>query len=209
MTSLPRPIGRSIDQTAEPYSPSGPVGRNICLIVGLTCLVGFLVDTLVLGTPPQPFNLQWRIGFLQQAGDRSIILLFAIALLLFSLYAQKQLRRSLGFFCLALGVAFLLSCVLVIRDSLLLQRQALETISLQEEQIQTQIEEAQSGELELSSEVSPEQLQQASQQLSSQATSLKENARQGITKAGVASMGNLTVVGLGMIGLGRLGIKRR
>ncbi|MEA5466126.1 HpsJ family protein [Leptothoe sp. PORK10 BA2] len=180
----------------------------MCLIVGLTCLLGFLVDTLVLSTPPDPLGLEWRVNLLQQMGDRSIILLFAVALLMYAFWDQRSLKRPLGFICLVLGVAFMLSCVLVIRDSLILQKEALQNISNQEQQALSQIEEARGGNLNLPESVTPEQLQQASQQLSSQASALKENTRQGITKAGVGSMGNLIAVGLGLLGLGRLGIKR-
>ena len=207
MTSLPRPFpSKAVQPNTGHGNSSG--GQTICLIVGLTCLLGFIVDTLVLGTPPAPFSLEWRVNLLQQIGDRSIILLFSAALLMYAFLDQRQLKRSLGFVCLVLGVAFMLSCVLVIRDSLILQSETLQNITNQEQQAQSQIEEAREGSLTLPESVTPEQLKQASQQLSSQASTLKQNARQGITKAGVASMGNLIAVGLGMLGLGRLGINR-
>ena len=207
MTSLPRPFpAKTGASNASHGTPTA--GKNICLVVGLTCLLGFLVDTLVLSTPPDPLSLQWRVNLLQQVGDRSIVLLFAAALLMYSFLDQRQLKRSLGFICLVLGVAFMLSCILVIRDSLILQSETLQNINNQEQQVQYQIEKAREGGADLPGTVTPEQLQQASQQLANQASTLKQNARQGITKAGVASMGNLIAVGLGMLGLGRLGIKR-
>ncbi len=209
MTSLPRPLPNQASQSADKYSTPSSAGKNICLIVGLTCLFGFMVDMLVLSTPVAPFDLQWRVNLLQQVGDRSIILLFAVALLMYALFDQRRLKRPLGYICLGIGVAFILSCVLVIRDSLILQRETLQNISNQEQQAQTQIEAARDGNLNLPESVTPEQLQQAAQQLTNQASSLKRNARQGITKAGIASMGNLIAVGLGILGLGRLGIKRK
>lgn len=207
MTSLPRPFPSKMSpSTVNHGTPAA--GKNICLVVGLTCLLGFLVDTLVLSTPPDPLSLQWRVNLLQQVGDRSIVLLFAAALLMYAFIDQRQLKRSLGFICLVLGVAFMLSCILVIRDSLILQSETLQNISNQEQQVQSQIEQAREGVTDSSGVVTPEQLQQASRQLANQASTLKQNARQGITKTGVASMGNLIAVGLGMLGLGRLGIKR-
>lgn len=207
MTSLPRPFPtKAGSSNASHGTPAA--GKNICLVVGLTCLLGFLVDTLVLSTPPDPLSLQWRVNLLQQVGDRSIVLMFAAALLMYAFLDKRQLKRSLGFICLVLGVAFMLSCILVIRDSLILQSETLQNISNQEQQVQSQIEQAREGGADLPEVVTSEQLQQASQQLANQASTLKQNARQGITKAGVASMGNLIAVGLGMLGLGRLGIKR-
>lgn len=209
MTSLPRPFPSSAGQSSNNYSTSPAVGKNISLIVGLTCLLGFLVDTLVLSTPPDPLSLEWRVNLLQQMGDRSIILFFAVALLMYAFFDQHRLKRTLGFACLMLGVAFMLSCVLIIRDSLILQSETLQNISNREQYVQSQIDEARNGNTDnLPASLTAEQLKQASQQLSNQASTLKQNARQSITKTGVASMGNLIAVGLGMLGLGRLGFRR-
>ena len=207
MTSLPRPLSSKVSQTNAGHNPQTPAAKSICLIVGFTCLLGFLVDMLVLTTPPDVFALEWRINVMQQVGDRSIVLLLGVGMLMFSIFEQRSLKRSLGYVCLAVGVAFILSCGVVIRDNLVFQKQALQNISNQEQQIQAQIEQVQQGG-SLPEQVTLEQLQQASQQLTRQATTLKQNARQGITKSSVASLGNLIAVGLGMMGLGRLGIKR-
>ena len=210
MTSLPRPLSSGVGQSSSNhYGTQSLAGKNICLVVGVTCLLGFLVDTLVLSTPPDPFSLQWRVNLLQQMGDGSIILLFAAALLMYACFDQRRLKRPLGFVCLVLGVAFMLSCVLVIRDSLILQSETLQNISNRQQYVQSQIEGVRNGDTEsFAATLTTEQLQQASQQLANETLTLKQNARQGITKAGVASMGNLIAVGIGMLGLGRLGIRR-
>ncbi len=165
------------------------------------------MDVLVLGTPPDPFALEWRVNFLQQTGDRSIVLLFGVALLLYSVSDQRRLKRPLAIFCLAIGVAFLLSSLLIIRDSLILKDQAFRSISTQEEQLQTRIEESKSSG-NLPPEISFDQLQQAAQEITSRAEEAKRSTGQDITKAGMSSLGNLCVVGLGLVGLGRMGIKR-
>lgn len=182
------------------------VGRNICLVVGLTCIFGFLVDMLALTTPLDPFALEWRVNFLQQTGDRSIILLFGVALVLYSIFTNRRLARPISFVSMIVGVALMLSCVLVIRDSLVLRNQALTTIGTQAEQLQTQIDESRNSS-DLPADITPEQIRQASAQVANQAESLKVNAREGIVKAGFASIGNLIVVGLGLVSLGRLGLK--
>ena len=206
MTSIPRSrIPRQSQSSASPENSL--IDNNICLVVGLTCIAGFIVDILVIATPPDPFALEWRIGFLQQASDRSVIFFFGIALLLYSIYQNRQVRRSLSLFCLAIGVAFLLSSLLVIRDSLTLKDQAFKNIGTQEEQIQSQIADSQASG-ELPSGVSLEQIQQASQEITSQAELAKQNTNRGIVKAGMASLGNLVVVGAGLIGLGRIGMRK-
>jgi hypothetical protein len=175
------------------------------MIVALACLAGFCIDMLSIGLPPSPFDLQWRVGFLQQMGDRSIIFLFGTSLLLYSSLGNRRLSKPLSLICLGVGVAFILSCILIIRDGLILQDQTVKNITTQAEQLQTQIEESK-GSPDLPANVTPEQFAQAAKQVTSQAETLKQDARSGITKAGLASTGNLVVVGLGLIGLGRFGL---
>lgn len=207
MTSVPKSRQPGMMQTAA-TSRNNQIGKDICLIVGLICIAGFAVDLLVLGTPPDPFALEWRVNFLQQMGDRSIVFFFGVALLLYSIFDNHRIKRPLALFCLALGVAFLLSSLLIIRDSLTLKDQAFRNISTQEEQLQTQIEESRASG-ELPPDISLDQLQQASQEITSRAEQAKQSTSQNVTKAGMASLGNLVVVGIGLIGLGRTGMKRR
>ena len=204
MTSISKPRGPYQNQTMNANGTSFG-SRQICFIVGLVCVAGFIVDLLAIGMPPNPFDLPWRIGFLQQMGDRSIILLFGTALLLYSQLGNRRLSRPLSLILLGIGVALILSSVLVIRDSLILRDQTLGNISAQAQQIQTQIEDGRNNS-NLPAEITPQQLDEASQQVNSQAEQLKQNARTGITRAGLGSIGNLIVVGLGLVGLGRFGL---
>ncbi len=189
-------------------SESKFISKQLCLIAAITCIAGFAVDMLVSSTPLDPFALEWRINFLQQAGDRSIVFFFGIALLLYSVFDSQRLRRPLSFICLAIGVAMLLSSILVIRDSLILRDQSLNNITAQSEQLQSQIDETRdSG--ELPPDITIDQLQQASQQIASQTQAVKQTATQTITRAGTASVGNLMVVGFGLVGLSRIGMSRK
>lgn len=204
MTSVPKP---RIPYRNQHSATNGiDIGaKQICLIIGLVCLAGFAVDMLAIALPLNLFDLPWRINFLQQVGDRSIILLFGVALLLYSQLGNRRLSKPLSLIMLGVGVAFLLSSILVIRDSLILQDQTLSNISSQAAEIQTQIDVGR-NDPDLPTDITPDQFNEALQQVNSQAEQLKQNARSGITKAGLASVGNLTVVGLGLIGLGRLGL---
>jgi ElaB/YqjD/DUF883 family membrane-anchored ribosome-binding protein len=189
-------------------STSQPVAKTLCQIVGLVCLAGFAIDILALVFPPDLLSLEWRINLLQQLGDRSIVFLFGVALTFYGLIDTRRWVRPLSLTCLVIGTAFLLSSVLVIRDGLTFQQQALTAINSQASQLKTQIQAARES-AELPENVTLEQLQQISQQVSNQAETLKQNARTGVTKAGFASVGNLAAVGIGLIGLGRYGISLR
>ncbi|MEM6450332.1 MAG: hypothetical protein AAF703_08470 [Cyanobacteria bacterium P01_D01_bin.105] len=186
------------------------IGRNICLIVGLACMAGFIVNMLVATAPPALFDIGWRINFLQQAGERSIVFLFGAALFLYSQIAYSQIAnrriaKSFSLICLGVGVALMLSCVVVVRDSLVLQDVSVERISRQAAQIQSQMEERQNSS-DLPEGVTIEQLQQASAQIITEAERLTSNARTDIARTGLASMGNLFIVGLALVGLGRCGL---
>jgi len=186
---------------AHPYA-----AKSLCRIVGFTCLAGFLFDLLLLALPPNPGSLEWRVGFMQQVGDRSIILLFGAALTMFGSLDSRQWLKQLAMGCLVVGVVFHLSCILLLRDSLTLQQQTITNISNQAAQLQTQLQQTEN---ELTAEVSPEERQQVSQLLTTRAETLRQNARTGILKAGLSTVGNLIVIGLGLVSLGRYGMRQR
>jgi hypothetical protein len=198
MTSIPAQKSQKISGA---YTPKG-----LCQIVGFVCLAGFLIDMAAIAFPPALGSLEWRVGFLQQLGDRSIVLLFGLALLIYSNLEQRAWRKYLVTTCLALSVVYILGAVLVIRDGLSLQEQTLQRISAQASQVQTQIQNAKENP-KPDVKVTPEQLQQASQLLGRQATTLKENAKTGVLKTSVSSVGNLVVIGLGLLGLGQYGAR--
>jgi hypothetical protein len=182
--------------------------KNLCLIVGLTCLAGFVLDMIIMGMPANPGALEWRIGFLQQLGDRSIVLLFGAALTLFGVLDERRLLRQVAMFCLVAGVVFHLAGILVIRDSLTLQKQTVSNINSRASELQTQIQQTQNAPT-LPENVTPEQLRQASDLVASQATDLQRNAQTSIIRLGLFSLGNLFVVGLGLICMGRYGLRLR
>ena len=185
---------------APAYSPTG-----LCRIVGVACIAGFIFDVLALAIPPAFGNIEWRISLFQQIGDRSIILLFGLALLMYGSLESRRLRKRLAIACLVLGVLFNLSCVLVIRDGLSFQERAVNTISAQASTLQSQIQAVQPGSTQGKVKVTSEDIQKASQALTQQATSLKQNAKTGIVKTSLSSIGNLVIVGIALIGLGQYG----
>ncbi|MBD2101114.1 HpsJ family protein [Leptolyngbya sp. FACHB-261] len=189
--------------TSVPNSGSSSGAKILCRIVGFTCLAGFVIDMLALGFPPDFGNLEWRIGFLQQLGDRSIILLFGTAL---TIYGSRNLIKQLTLICLILGIVFHLSCILLIRDSLTLQQQTDKNITAQAAQLQTQIQSTQANP-QAARNLTPEQLQQASNIVASRAETLRQGAKTGILKTGISSIGNLIAVGFGLISLGRCGAR--
>lgn len=181
--------------TVSNPAPTDPsAAAIICRIVGLTCVAGFISDMLTLAFPIGP-TVDWRVNFLQQVGDRSIILLFGVALVLYGFWASRELRKSISYAVLGVGVLFLLCCILVIRDSAVLRSEAVQRIDLQATELQTRVEE----QAQIESEV-------AARRIDAEAAELKQNAKSSLTKAGIRSTSNFVIVGIGLVGLGRLGI---
>ena len=185
------------------YSP----GQSLCIIVGLACIAGFIVNLIVLTLPLDPFNIQWRIGLLQQAGDRSIVLLFGLALILYGCLANRVLRKQLALLCLVLGILLSLSGMIMLRDSLKLRDITLANIATQEDQVRSQLQSARENPQERAPELTPELLDQVTQQLNQSVDMAKQNARTSLTKMGIGSLGNLIVSGIALIALGRFGTR--
>jgi Na+(H+)/acetate symporter ActP len=180
------------------------IASVLCLIVGLACLAGFMVDTFILLVPPSPRSIQWRVAVVQQLADRSIILLFGMALVFYGTMASRSWRKLIPYVCLALGAIFLLSSLVVLRDSSKLHNQTIEQIETQAAQIKTQIDSA-TANPQLAPDVTPEQIKQASDLLVTRESELKANTRQSILKTGVSTVGNLLVIGISFLGLGLFG----
>ena len=199
----------SIPSTSSSNVPNSYSAKGICQIVGLACLIGFLIDMLVISLPPAAGNLEWRAAVMQQLSDRSIILLLGAALLLFGGIDHRRWVKRFCTACLIFGILFCVSSLLVIADTLALHQQAIAQISAQESQIKTQINNAQANPRALGANVTTADLQKAIQQLGTQAQAAKINAKTSTVKLGAASIGNLVVVGLGLVSLGRFGMRLR
>jgi len=189
---------------SDSMSNAFPGIKTIARIVGFTCFCGFIVDIIAL-TFPIGEGAAWRVGLLQQMGDRSIVLLFGLALILLSFWDNKQLRKPFSYAALGVGVLFLLFCILIIRDSLVLQSLAADRIGQQASELQTQVEQNQTNS-EITENASPEDFDEALRLIDSRARSMKQNAKTSITRVGITSVGNFIVVGIGLLSLGRVGI---
>lgn len=192
-------------RSAAPSIMAGP-GEYILKIVGLVCCVGFLVDITILAFPLSLGNIEWRIGMLQQIGDRSIVLLLGSACLLFSSLNNRKMRKPIALLSLAVGVFFLLSSVVAIRDGSSFNKRAAEAITSQASAVQEQLDKAK-ADASLAPNVTPEQMQQAERELQLRADAMQKQAKLGTLKQSSSSVGNLLVTGFGLVALGRVGAR--
>lgn len=199
MTSIPKSQFMALPEVraASPH--------NIFLVLGLACIVGFVMNLLSTALPPDPMALEWRISFMQQVSGRSILLFLGIAMVVYSRLGQRA-SRYLALACLVVGILFLLSGVIVIRDSLVLQNQALGTIESEATEIRSQLQTAQVNP-NLPPEVTPQRIEEALSQLEVQAEALSQNARSSATQSMMSMLSTQVVIGIGLLALGRVAIK--
>ena len=202
MTSL---YSQNVQNTSSgSYSPA-----SFCRIIGFVCIAGFIIDIFAFALPVAFDNLEWQINILQQISDRSIILLFGIALTLYSSLHHRPWRKSLVATCLTLGVIYLFFAIFFVSSSIQLQNRSEQQISLKtsqmQSQIQSQLQEAESN--KTNPKPTPEQIEQAKKEVDRQSDLLKGNTKTATVKRGLAGVGNFLVVGIGLIALGQCGAK--
>ncbi|WP_017297379.1 HpsJ-like protein, cyanoexosortase C-associated [Nodosilinea nodulosa] len=189
---------------SNPVSSTFVDSQGIARIVGMTCILGFVVDMTAL-IFPLGSGTAWRVGLLLQMGDRSIVLLIGIALLIYSAWDNLGLRKAIGYVGLGLGTLFLLIGLFVVRESFSLQAQTINNITKQAAQLKVQVEESRSNP-EIAATATEADFATALQTINTQAETLRRNAKAAITKTGVASTSNFAVVGIGLLSLSRLAI---
>lgn len=200
-----------MSSTSQPLSAFSlpqdtPNARLIFLILGLACITGFVLNIVAAAVPPDPMALEWRTSFMQQISGRGILLFLGLAMLTYSLLDWSAILRLVALATLITGLFFVLSGVLVIRDSLVVQEQTLGNIEREVTEIRSQLETAQASP-NLPEGVTPAQINQALVQLSAQAEELTQNARSTTTKAMMSVLSTQVVLGVGMLALGRFSVR--
>ncbi|MGF1513666.1 MAG: hypothetical protein ACFB5Z_08230 [Elainellaceae cyanobacterium] len=188
-------------QKAGTYSP-----RTLTTTVGLTCLAGFLLDAVSLIFSADLYSIQWRLSFLEQMGDRAILLVIGLALLLYGVLPNRGLTKNVGVFCLMAGIVVHLVCILSIHDTIQVREQAATQIDDRAVQLQNQLQEGQDS-AEGAERLSLTDVDQAVRQIKNQSESLKQDVQVDLTRAGILSIANLMIIGLALIALGRFGLQ--
>lgn len=180
--------------------------QRLAFIVGGICIIGFLIDILIIALPPNPLAPQWRLNFLQLVSERSLLLFIGSVLMLYSkLDGRLKQLRTISMVFLIVGLLLGLSSLMVIQDTLTLQRQAIANINTQAAELRARIEQGQEDPT-LGQQISPHALSEALRSVESQTTTLTHEAQIGAMKTLISSAGNLLLMGTGLVGIGRLGL---
>jgi hypothetical protein len=178
--------------------------HKLCLIMGLVSISGFLIDIAVVALPLQLFDAAWNLDVVRAIADRSIVLLFGLALLAWALQNNLYLRKLFSRFCLLLGIIILLLCILLFQSVLSLREDAQASIVQQKSQALEQVRSAQDNPSAEAPLLTTEQMTSAIQQINQQADTLQRNALNSLYRNLFLAAGNLVVVSLGAIALSRL-----
>ena len=180
--------------------------QMLAFTVSGICLIGFIIDILVIGLPPNPLAPQWRLNFLQQVSERSLLLFIGSVLLFYSkLDSRLKQLRILSITCLVVGLFLGLSSLMVIKDNLTLQAQAVANINTQATELRARITQGQEDQ-KLRQRITTDVFSEALRSVDSQAATLKQDTQTGAMKTLISSAGNLLLVGLGLAGVGRIGL---
>lgn len=176
---------------------------TLAFITGLICIVGFGLDTIAISLGPKISSIEWRMGYMQQLGEYSIILLFGLALLGFSLQTNPKRLKGIAWFCCGAGLCFSLSSFLYLQDSLQFSSLAIENLSIQQQKLEQKIQQfiPQPGSFP-ESVVDPAKKEQALELLQERTVSLQSNAKIRIQKTMVRTFSSLSPVGSGLVSLG-------
>jgi len=184
------------------------IAQKLAIIVSGICLIGFIIDIVVIGLPPNPLSPQWRLNFLQQVAERSLLLFVGSVLLFYSkLEGRLQQLRIISITCLVVGLILGLSSLIVIKDNFTLQQQAIASINSQATELRNRIIQGREDPT-LRQKIDPDAFTAALGRVDSQAATLKQETQTGAMKTLLSVAGNLLLVGGGLVGVGRLGLLR-
>jgi hypothetical protein len=184
----------------------GNAGKGMARIAGFACLFGFLSSVLPLAIPLSR-DIAWRTHLFQQIGDRGLVLLFGMGLLIYSFWRKPSLRQSLSYAAMVVGLLFLLTNIWIVADSQTLKSQAMNQIAQQVDQVETQIQQSQlkgAG----GARISEEKLQETLTVIDGRAETLRRQANLSITKGSVTKVLDFLTIAIGLLSLGRLGSRQ-
>jgi len=193
------------DFPAAHVSNSVARGNGIYRIIGITCILGFCLDALILSIPFNPGSLEWRVQVIQSLADRSITLLLGLGILMLGTLDLRSMRKQLSIGSLGIAFLFVILAFMAVWNSNALQQQTSAILANKTAQIETQLQTAKEKD-STGVKITPEQMQQTLDRLKTESETAKQTAQTQILKSGISSAGNLIVVSLALMALGRYGL---
>lgn len=182
--------------------------HTLTLLTGIICVVGFGLDMLAISLSPALSSIEWRMGFMQQLGERCIILLFGGALLCYSLQTMPIRLKPIALMCCGLGLCISLSSVFYLQDSFRFRSLAIENLATQRQTLEQQIQQF-TPEPASEFTVGPAQKEEAIELLREKTQTLSLRAKTSIQKTVTRTFCSLLLVGAGLIILGQMTLRSK
>ena len=177
---------------------------TLASLTGIICIIGFSLDILAVSLGATFSSIEWRMGFVQQLGERCIIFLFGASLLFYTLQAStiRQKHGIAKIYC-TLGLCICLSCFFYWQDGLRFRALATGNLNTQSQGLERQIQEFPSRSMDQSlSAVRQEQKEYAIKILQENTGKLAQRATTGLYKTVIRTSVSLLVVGFGLVVMG-------
>ncbi|WOD37911.1 hypothetical protein [Nodosilinea sp. E11] len=179
--------------------------HSLTLIASLICIVGFSLDMLSISLGLALDSIEWRMGFVQQLGERCIILLFGAALLCHSLQTTPARLKQIGWLCCVLGLWISLSSLFYLQDSFRFKSLALENLVNQQQNLTQEIQQFSPQPTEaLGAIMDPVRKEQAVKLLEERTQELSAIAKIRIRKTVARTFFSLLLTGMGLGALGQV-----
>ena len=178
---------------------------TLALITSIICIVGFGLDMAALSLRPTISSIEWRMGFMQQLGERCIILLFGGTLLCYGLQTMSTGLKRIACVVCGLGVLPSLSGFFYLHDSVRFRALAIENLTTQRQNFEQQIQQF-SPESTTSPElvVDSAQKEKALKLLRERTQTLKSRTSVRIQKTVTRTFCSLLLTGIGLVTLGQM-----
>ena len=181
---------------------------TLALITSIICIVGFGLDMVALSLRPTVSSIEWRMGFMQQLGERCIILLFGATLLCYGLQTMSTGLKRIAWVCCGLGLCLSLSGFFYLQDSVRFRALAIENLTTQRQNFEQQIQQFSPEDAALSElVVDPAQKEQALNLLRERTQTLKSRASVRIQKTVTRTFCSLLLTGIGLVALGQITLR--
>lgn len=183
---------------------------TFALITSLICIVGFSLDMVALSLRPTLSSIEWRMGYMQQLGERGIIFLFGVTLLCCCLQPIPVARKQLSWFCCGLGLCISLSGFFYLQDSFRFKSLAIENLNTQRQTLEQQIQQlTPPPTAPVAPAVISARKEEALKLLQERTQTLESRANIRIQKTMTRTFCSLILVGTGLFTLGQVTLRSK
>lgn len=198
-------------QAIDAIEQNSRIVYTLALLTGIICIIGFSLDIFAISLGANFSSIEWRMGFVQQLGERCIIFLFGASLLCYTLQVStiRQKHRIAQIYCI-LGLCICLGCFFYWQDSFRFRNLATGNLDTQSQSLEKQIQELSPQSMAHSSLAArQEHKEYAIEILQKNTEKLAQRATTGLYKTVIRTSVSLLIVGFGLVVMGLITLQSK